>query len=94
MAQVTREMRGVRRRFARGPAWVVLASVWLLMACDVGGDPQRRAQYDADKARCQQMADSMVARARASGGEVDADEFEPARMSCMSYRGWKDGKFR
>jgi len=76
------------------PTAALLSTAWLLMACDVGGDPQRRAKYEADGARCQAMADSMRAVARAGGGEVDDDAFEPARISCMDYRGWKDGKFR
>jgi hypothetical protein len=78
----------------RASTATLLSCVWLLMACDAGGDPQRRAKYEADGARCQQMADSMLAAARTRGGDVDKDAFEPARISCMDYRGWKDGKFR
>lgn len=78
----------------RIPAFALLSCVWLLLACDVGGDPQRRAKYDADNERCTHMADSMAASARAAGRDVDDDEFEPARVSCMTYRGWQDGKFR
>ena len=78
----------------RFPAFALLSCVWLLLACDVGGDPQRRAKYEADKERCQRMTDSMAASARAAGRDVDNDEYEPTRISCMDYRGWKDGKFR
>lgn len=81
-------------RVRRAPTLALLSSVWLLLACDVGGDPARRARYEADNARCQRMADSMLASARAQGGDVEKDAYEPARVSCMSYRGWKDGKFR
>jgi hypothetical protein len=83
-----------RLRLRRLPALALLSSVWLLLACDVGGDPQRRAKYEADNGRCKRMADSMAASARAAGGDVDNDEYEPTRVSCMTYRGWPDGKFR
>ncbi|HET7460673.1 MAG TPA: hypothetical protein VFJ82_05480 [Longimicrobium sp.] len=82
------------RPLRRLPALALLSSVWLLLACDVGGDPQRRAKYDTDNQRCGRMADSMAAAARSAGRDVDDDEFEPSRLSCMEYRGWKDGKFR
>lgn len=101
MGNVTARMHG--RVFTRSPTWprlrrlpalALLSSVWLLLACDVGGDPQRRAKYDADGERCKRMADSMAASARAAGRDVDDDEYEPTRISCMEYRGWKDGKLR
>jgi len=78
----------------RGCTLALAASAWLLLGCGASGDPQRRARYDADDARCRRMADSMLAGARARGGDVDADAYEPARVSCMVYRGWKDGKFQ
>jgi hypothetical protein len=84
-------MQSFRKRF---PTIALLSSVWLLLACDVGGDPQRRAKYEADNERCKRMADSMAAAARSAGHDVDDDEYEPTRVSCMDYRGWKDGKFR
>lgn len=86
-------IRTSHRPLRRLPALAFLSSVWLLLACDVGGDPQRRARYEADNERCKRMADSMTASARAAGRNVDDDEFEPTRVSCMTYRGWKDGKF-
>jgi hypothetical protein len=95
--QVHGRLAGSRRRgrsVYRLPPLALLSCAWLLLACDVGGDPQRRAKYEADKERCQRMADSMATAARAQGREVDAKEYEPSRISCMDYRGWKDGKFR
>jgi hypothetical protein len=86
--------RSTKARFRHVSVFAILSTVWLLLACDVGGDPQRRARFEADDARCERMADSMVAAARATGRNVASDEYEPARMSCMTYRGWKDGKFR
>jgi hypothetical protein len=81
------------RPLRRLPTYALLSCAWLLLACGVGGDPQRRAKYEADKASCQKMTDSMVAAARARGGDVDEDAYEPARVSCMDYRGWRNGKF-
>lgn len=83
----------VRRARFRVPPLMLFASMWLLLACGAGGDPARRARYDADQARCQKMTDSMAASARASGRDVDNEEFEPARVSCMTYRGWPEGRF-
>ncbi|HYH83539.1 MAG TPA: hypothetical protein VEX86_27335 [Longimicrobium sp.] len=94
-----RERRGetvrAMRRLRAKASWALLAVV-LLAACGSapGGDPAARQRYEADDRRCRAMADSMASTARARGDEVASDEYEPVRLSCMSYRGWKDGKFR
>ena len=94
-----RERRGgtarAMRRLRSEASWALLAVV-LLTACGSapGGNPEARRRYEADDRRCRAMADSMASTARARGDEVDSDEYEPVRLSCMSYRGWKDGRFR
>ncbi|HSU13806.1 hypothetical protein [Longimicrobium sp.] len=81
-------------RPAPGTRALLVAAV-LLSACGgAGANPAARERYEADDRRCRAMADSMTAVARTRGGQVDDDAYEPARLSCMSYRGWKDGKFR
>ena len=78
------------------PALVLLSALSILPGCGGGGggDPQRRARYDADDARCRRMADSMAASARAAGKDEDAGDYDGVRKSCMTYRGWVDGKFQ
>lgn len=66
--------------------WLAVGSAMLLAACGGGEGAAAakeirdadRRQYDADKARCDSIA-----------GGVEA-----AQKSCMTYRGWPDGKFR
>ena len=55
------------------------AVLWLA-GCGGGASPRDpgRAKYEADKSYCDSI----------SGG-TDA-----ARKSCMTYRGWPDGKYR
>ncbi|HEX2079042.1 MAG TPA: hypothetical protein VHG08_15065 [Longimicrobium sp.] len=65
---------------------LAMGSAMLLAGCGGGEDAAAakqirdadRRQYEADKARCDSV----------SGG------VEAAQKSCMTYRGWPDGKFR
>ena len=64
---------------------LAMGSAMLLGACGGGGDTGG-AKEIADADRQQYEAD----KAHCDG----VSDLEAARKSCMTYRGWPDGKFR
>ena len=73
-----------RRRSAFVHLWPALAAAVLLSACGGGGDAG--GDKPVDPGRAKYDADKAHCES--------VSTIEAAQKSCMTYRGWPDGKYR